>query len=137
MKLKAKTKPERKENPLLKSILKGSLIALCVSLILVLVFAFLLKFTDVPDSIITPVNQVIKGGSIFLGVFIGLKRSKELGLVSGLLIGFIYTIVAFLVFSALSASFSIDVTLLTDIVFGAIIAAICGIICVNIKKTTN
>lgn len=137
MKLKAKTKPERKENPLLKSILKGSLIALCFSLILVLVFAFLLKFTDVPDSIITPVNQVIKGVSIFLGVFIGLKRSKELGLVSGLLIGFIYTIVAFLVFSALSASFSIDVTLLTDIVFGAIIGAICGIICVNIKKTTN
>ena len=84
-----------------------------------------------------PVNQVIKGVSVFLGVFLGLKKSKELGLVCGLLIGFIYTIAAFLVFSILSGSFNFDITLLTDIVFGAIIGAICGIICVNIKKSTN
>ena len=127
----------RTTSPIMKYVFKGSLIALCISLILVLVFAFLLKFTNISDSIILPVNQVIKGVSIFLGVFIGLKNSKELGLVSGLLIGFIYTFLAFLIFSILSASFSLDVTLLTDIVFGAVIGAICGIICVNIKKSTN
>ena len=62
---------------------------------------------------------------------------KELGLVSGLLIGICYTILAFLVFSLLGGSFVLDLTLLTDIVFGAIIGAICGIICVNLKKTNN
>ena len=113
------------------------MIALCISLVLVLVFAFLLKFTNIPDSAISPVNQVIKGVSIFLGVFIGLKKCKELGLVSGLLIGFIYTLLAFLVFSILSGSFTFNITLLTDIVFGAIIGAICGIISVNIKKSSN
>ena len=129
MKKKAKVR-ELKSNtsPILKYILKGSLIALCVSLVLILVFAFILKFTNVSDSIIMPVNQVIKGVSVFLGVFLGLKKSKELGLVCGLLIGFIYTIAAFLVFSILSGSFNFDITLLTDIVFGEIIGAICGII---------
>lgn len=134
MKARAKTMKEKNSSPIVGSIAKGTLIALCVSLILVLIFAFLLKFTNIPDTIISPVNQIIKGVSIFLGVFIGLKKSKELGLVSGLLIGFIYTFLAFLVFSILAGSFSFDVTLLTDIVFGAIIGAICGIICVNIKK---
>ena len=134
MKARAKTMKEKNTSPIVGSIAKGTLIGLCVSLILVLIFAFLLKFTNIPDTIISPVNQIIKGVSIFLGVFIGLKKSKELGLVSGLLIGFIYTFLAFLVFSILAGSFSFDVTLLTDIVFGAIIGAICGIICVNIKK---
>lgn len=119
------------------SIAKGSIVALCVSLILVLVFAFLLKFTNIPDGAIYPVNQVIKGVSVFLGVFIGMKKTKELGLVCGLLIGLIYTILAFFTFSLLSGVFSFDLTFLMDILFGAIIGAICGIICVNLKKSTN
>lgn len=136
-KAKIKTPKLNVKSSFLKNTLVGTLIALCVSLTLVLVFAFMLKFTNIPDKAIKPVNQIIKGISVFVGVFIGLKKTKELGLVSGLLIGFIYTILAFLTFSLLSGSFSIDITLLTDIVFGAVIGAICGIICVNIKKSTN
>ena len=132
MKLKTKINIQSAKNkyPIIGFIAKGVLIALCTSLVLVLVFAFLLKFTNISDSAIAPVNQVIKGISIFLGVFVGLKKCKELGLVSGLLIGFIYTLVAFLVFSILSGAFSFDITLLTDTVFGAVIGAICGIISV-------
>jgi putative membrane protein (TIGR04086 family) len=102
-----------------------------------LVFAFLLKFTNLPDSAIKPINQVVKGVSIFLGVFIGMKKSKEMGLVCGFLIGISYTLLAFLIFSILSGSFAVDLTLLTDLIFGAIIGAICGIICINIKKSSN
>lgn len=139
MKLKTKINIQNTKNksPLIGFIAKGTLIALCVSLVLVLVFAFILKFTNISDSVINPINQVIKGISIFLGVFIGLKKCKELGLVSGLLIGYIYTLLAFLVFSLLSGSFVFDITLLTDSVFGAVIGAICGIISVNIKKSIN
>ena len=139
MKLKTKINIQNTKNksPLIGFIAKGTLIALCVSLVLVLVFAFILKFTNISDSVINPINQVIKGVSIFSGVFLGLKKCKELGLVSGLLIGFIYTIIAFFIFSLLSGSFIFDITLLTDSVFGAIIGAICGIISVNIKKSVN
>ena len=107
MKLKTKINIQSAKNkyPIIGFIAKGVLIALCTSLVLVLVFAFLLKFTNISDSAIAPVNQVIKGISIFLGVFVGLKKCKELGLVSGLLIGFIYTLVAFLVFQYLAEHF--------------------------------
>ena len=142
MKLKKKTKIKSSPSSsggvrVIGLVAKGALIALCISLILVLVFAFLLKFTNLPDSIIYPINQVIKGVSVFIGVFVSLRKSKELGLVSGLLIGFVYTFIAFLAFSILGRNFSFDLTLLTDVVFGAIIGAICGIICVNIKKSAN
>ncbi len=137
MKMRAKNLEEKKHNGVFLSIVKGSLIALCVSLIGILIFAFCLKFTSLSDKLILPINQVIKGLSIFLGVFFGLKKRKEMGLVSGLLIGFIYTIVAFIVFSILNGAFNFDHTLLNDIIFGAIIGGICGIICVNLKKSTR
>lgn len=126
-----------KRSNLVWNIFKGSVCALCVSLLLVLVFAFLLKFTNISDSAIYPVNQVIKGVSVFLGVFVGMKKSKELGLVSGLLIGIIYTVLAFFIFSLLAGSITFDLSFLTDIAFGGIIGAVCGIICVNLKKSSN
>lgn len=138
MKLKAKKSSIKiPKNAFVFSVAKGALVAVCVSLVLVLLFAFLLKFTNIPESTIKPVNQVIKGLSILIGVFVGLRKSKELGLVSGLLIGFIYTIVAFVIFSILGGVFAFDLTFLTDILFGAVMGAICGIICVNLKKSTN
>lgn len=122
---------------ILLTILKGSLIALCFTMLGILIFAFILKFTNIPESVIAPVNQVIKGASVFLGVFIGLKKSKEMGLVSGLMIGLIYTLVAFTVFSVLDGGFCFDKRLLNDTLFGGVMGAICGIICVNIKKSTT
>ena len=138
MKLKAKKSGLKiSNNALIINTLKGTLTAVCVSLVLVLLFAFLLKFTNIPESTITPVNQVIKGLSIFIGVFIGVKKSKELGLLSGLLIGLFYTFLAFIIFACLSGVFEFDLTFLTDILFGAVMGSICGIICVNLKKSTN
>jgi len=139
MSLKAKIKGTKKSlsTSFIGCVAKGTMIALCVSLILVLIFAFLLKFTNIPEGAIKPINQVIKGVSVFLGVFVGMKRIKELGLVTGLLIGIFHTVLAFLVFSILGGMFQLDITFLTDIVFSAIIGAICGIICVNIKKSSN
>lgn len=133
MRVKA-LKKENGKNKLILSILKGVLVGLCVSLVGILLFAFILRFTSISDTIIAPVNQVIKGVSIFLGVFVGLKKHKEMGLLSGLLIGLLFTIFAFLVFSILDGHFTFDRTFLNDIVFGCVIGAICGIICVNLKK---
>lgn len=115
-------------------ILKGCLIALCISLLLVLIFAFALRFVPLADSVISPINMVIKGVSILLGTIFGLKKVKEMGLISGLLIGFFYTAFDFFTFSILSRSFEFNMSLLNDLLFGAIIGGICGIIAVNIKR---
>ena len=132
--MKVKALKKDKSGNLLLSIVKGVVVGLCVALVGILFFAFILRFTNISDKIIAPVNQVIKGVSIFFGVFIGLKKHKSMGLLSGFLIGLFFTIAAFLVFSILDGAFSFDRTLVNDIIFGSIIGAICGIICVNLKK---
>lgn len=117
------------------NIIKGSLYALSVSLILILVFAFLLRFIAIEESVISPAVQVIKGISILIGVLIALKSVREMGFVNGLAIGLTYTIISFICFSMLDGfSFEFSKTLLNDIILGSIIGGITGIIAVNFKK---
>lgn len=115
-------------------LLKGSLISLSMSLILVLIFAFLLRFIAISDSLIKPINQIIKCASILIGTFIALKKYRQMGLISGLLIGVIYTVISFLVFSILDGNFEFGKTLVNDIFFGSITGAISGIIAVTFSK---
>ena len=126
-----------KNNKILFAVLMGSLFAVIVSLVGILFFAFVIKLFGLTDGVLKPVNQVIKGISIMLGCLFALKKYRENGLVVGLCVGLLYTLIAFVVFSLLNGSFGFDKTLLTDIVFGGIMGAICGVICVNIKKRTK
>lgn len=125
---------EKKDRSFLLAILKGSLVALCVSLVGILIFAFILKFANISDGAIRPINQIIKGISILVGVFVAMRKLDKMGLVGGLLIGLTYTILAFVVFSILDGNFEFNLTLLNDLLFGGIMGAICGIIAVNVKR---
>ncbi len=115
-------------------VLKGALMALSVCLIAILIFAFVLRFVAVSDSLIKPINQVIKTISILIGTFYGLKKSKDMGLISGLVIGLMFTIISFIAFSALDGSFEFGISLINDCLFGSIIGGVCGIIAVNLRK---
>ena len=125
---------EHKDRSFLLAIIKGSLIALCISLVGILIFAFILKFASISDGAIRPINQIIKGISVLVGVFVAMRKVDKMGLVGGLLIGLIYTIIAFVVFSILDGNFQFNLSLLNDILFGSIMGAICGIIAVNVKR---
>ncbi|MBO5885036.1 MAG: TIGR04086 family membrane protein [Clostridia bacterium] len=116
------------------AILKGSLMALSVCLIFILIFAFVLRFVAIDDSLIRPINQIIKTLSILIGTFFGLKKSSGMGLISGLVIGVMFTIIAFVSFSILDGGFEFGVTLINDCMFGAVIGGISGIIAVNLRK---
>lgn len=116
------------------SLLKGSLMALSISLILICIFAFVLRFCDIKTEAIKPINQVIKIVSILIGSFYGLKKTKEMGLINGFCIGIAYTILAFVVFSILNGGFSFERTIINDLIFGGIAGAIAGIISVNFRK---
>ena len=120
-------------SPILANILKGSLIAVSISLILILLFAVLIKLTNIPDVAISPVNQVIKIISIFLGCFLCLKKLPQKGLLTGSFVGMLYTVLAFLIFSLLGGTFSFNLTLLSYIILSTIIGGICVIMSVNKK----
>lgn len=119
---------------LFSQILKGCLIALCISIIGILVFAFVLRFVTINDISIKIINQIIKVLSVLFGVMVCLKKDKSKGLVKGSIIGVVYTISSYLLFSLLVASFSFGFSIMYDIIFSGIVGLISGVIFVNSKK---
>lgn len=113
-------------------IIKAILIALIISLVAVLIVA-LFKLSD---SAMMIANQVIKCASIFLSCLLCLKLPKN-GWIRGMVVGFIYVWLAYIVFSLLAGQFTVDLTLLNDVALGTLSGMISGIIAVNIRKKTS
>lgn len=123
---------QRKGNSLLETII-AVVVALIISLLLVVVAAFAIKLFNIGDGAICIINQVIKGLSILLACLICLKSPSN-GWLRGAIVGMIYIITAFVVFSLLSGEFIFDLSLANDAVLGMVSGLISGIISVNIRK---
>lgn len=123
-----------KKSSVTLNIIKGAFWGVAFSLVCILIFAFILKYTTVSESIIQPINQVIKGISILIACWVVGKNIKNNGWLWGMVTGLIYTTLAFLIFSILDGSFNFGITLLNDIIFGALGGAIAGIICISLRK---
>lgn len=115
-------------------VLKGVLVAVCVSIVGVLAFAIVYKFVQIGDTTIKIVNQVIKVLSVVLGVNVALKSDRKKGAVKGILVGVIYSIVSYTVFGLLSSTFTFSLSVLFDALFAGIVGLIAGISLVNLKK---
>ncbi len=115
-------------------VLKGVLVAVCISIVGVLLFAVVYKFVAMNGTTIKIVNQVIKVLSVLLGVNVALNGNKTKGAVKGLLIGVIYSIVAYAIFGLLSSTFTFNLSILYDAIFAGLVGLIAGIFLVNLKK---
>lgn len=113
-------------------LLKSILVGVSVSLALILVFALVLKFVDIPDFWIRTVNQVIKLIAIVSACFVGVKKQK--GLVKGVTVGFLVVAITYLLFGLVSGSLSFGWGTLLEATYGIFCGALAGIICVNLKK---
>lgn len=116
------------------SIIKGTVISVAITLILILLFAVLIRFLNIPESAIFPVNQVIKALSIFIGLLIITKGAKEKGLIKGLLLGLLYFVLNHVIFSILQGSFSVSMSNIYDLLLTTLMGGILGLIAVNIGK---
>ena len=125
---------EHSKSNIILQLTKGTFWALSFALLAILIFAFVIKYTDISSNAIQPINQVIKALSILLGCFVFGKKIKTKGWLWGAVIGILFTILAFIVFSILDGSFVFSVSLLNDILFGAIMGAIAGVICISLRK---
>lgn len=114
------------------SVIKGTGVALLFSLAAILVFAFIMRITDLDESVVKPVNQFIKVLAIFLGCYFSLSGTR--GYIKGALVGISAIIVTFFVFSAIGGTLTFDVMLLYDLLLGLLVGALSGIIAVNLKK---
>ena len=115
------------------TIVKSSLIGVVVSILLVLLFAFILKFVDLNSNVITIVDQIIRIVSIVLAVFAVSKSSSEKLLLKGLITGGVYSVIAFIVFSILNGGVNFSVAIFTDIIFSALVGVVSAIL-INIAR---
>lgn len=123
-----------KLNDFWSAVIKGSLWAVSITLIAILLFAVIIRFTNVPDSFIMPINQVIKVFSILIGTIMASKINPKNGLKMGFTIGVLYSVLAYIIFSILSTSFTFNMTNIIDIVFAGLIGALSEIFAVNITS---
>lgn len=103
-------------------------LGIIVSLIGLLAFALVMKFVILSDNFISAVNQGIKAVSLFVAIKYVSKFYTDKLIVRSLVIGLLYAIFAYLIFSILNGSFAFNMGTLIDILFAVITAFICGII---------
>ena len=115
-------------------IVKTVVVAILTSMVLVLVFALIVKATDVGENVVSYVNVAIKIVSIVVGCLVGFARGGRAGWLKGAVCGLLYVIGSFLVFSFISGKVSLRNVTWLDVVTGIVVGAISGILAVNVKK---
>ena len=114
-------------------LIRSTIVAVIISLVLVLVFALIVNLVDVNENIILPVNEAIKVVSLLIGCFIGFRDMRS-GVFKGAITGLLYTLLSILVFGIISHSVKFNLLSLVDVALGIIAGAISGILVVNLKK---
>lgn len=108
-------------------ILKCCMLGLVVTLVGIVIFALILKFADVSSKGIGYINDVIKAISIFIIVFCLNKKSEGKLIINSFFAGIVYSILSLVVFSILNGRFSLNLTILYDLLFSVIVALIVAI----------
>lgn len=125
------------ENEFLKNIIKiikGSVGGIILTLILLLIFAAVLTYTNVEESTIKPVIIVITVISILVGSSISTLKIKKNGMINGAIVGLIYILTIYLISSITGSGFALNIYSIIMIIAAIISGVIGGIIGVNISK---
>lgn len=116
-----------------KNTIKGVLISIITTLILLCIFSAILAYTDVPESTITPVIMIITAISILIGSTIGNHKIQKNGILNGGIVGATYMIILYLISSILSGNYALNITSIILIIVGIVFGILGGIIAVNQK----
>ena len=125
----SKSETESKEN-IVFSYFKGLLISTMISLGLVIVLAFSLKWFELSDNFIMPLTLLIKGVSVLVGAIFAVDGRNK-GLLKGAGFGVVYVVFALVIFSILAGGFSVGISTFLDLVFASLVGGIVGIVKVN------
>ena len=113
-------------------IFKGVLFSVLISLLTVIIFAVVVKFANLSQKAVQIVNIILKIVSIFFGTLIAIKSGKQ-GLFKGSVIGLLFILISYLVFSLINGSFAVNPLTAFDIIFCLVAGLLSGIFTVNIR----
>ena len=117
----------------IKYIIKGVIISIIATLILLLIFSILLTYTNISEKLINPFIIVITSISILIGSSIGNTKMKKNGLLNGAIIGGIYLTLIYIISSIINHNFILTVQSVIIIISGIICGMLGGIIGINKK----
>ena len=89
-------------------VIKGSIIAFLISIMLLFIFASLLVYTNIQENTIKPVVIIISIISILVGSSLSSIKIKRKGIVNGALVGTIYIMVIYILSSICFVGFELN-----------------------------
>ena len=122
------------QNRSLITIMKGTLISVILTLVLLFILAIVLTYTKVSENMIPAAIIVITAISLLIGSTIANKKMKKNGILNGGIIGVIYLLTIYIVSSAVSGSFLLGLKSIIMVVVGMIFGIIGGVIGVNVSS---
>ena len=111
----------------LKSMCKGTIIAIAISIVSILIFSWLLVKTNIKEE------SINTGVSLLIGTSISSIKLKKYGIINGIVISVIYMIILYLASSFVNNDFSINSKTIYMLITGSVLGILGGIIGVNIK----
>ncbi len=120
-------------NSVFLQVLKGVVFGLFVILVAILLFALIIKVTELSSSLIQPINQGIKALGVFFACLVSVSNKRR-GWLTGLFTGLFVALISYLLFSLIAGSLHFGKGVLLDLIFGAVVGAISGIIAKNVKS---
>ncbi len=115
------------------NLIKCCLIGIVATLIGVVIFAFVLKFANLPSTFVCYINDTIKGFGIFITILCLKRIDDGRLLLKSIFAGLIYAVLCFVIFSILNGRFNLNLAFLYDLLFAVIVAVISAVI-INLLK---
>ena len=113
-------------------VVKGSIFAILITAIFLLIYAILLTSTNISENTMTAVVITVSGVSILIGSSISSFKIKKQGIINGALVGLIYITALYLLSSIIFVGFEINLSSIIMLVVSIITGMIGGIIGVNL-----
>ena len=114
-------------------ILKGSIIAMVATIILLIIFAAILTYTNINENTMPTVIIVITALSILIGSQIATSKIKRNGILNGAIVGLIYIAFLYILSGLVTKNFSLNNYSIIMIVTSILIGGLGGIIGGNRK----
>ena len=115
-------------------IIKGSTVAIIITLLGLLIYSVILASTEIGENTINYVVIGISALSILIGSIISVSKIAKNGMLNGAIVGGIYIVIIYLLSSIINLNFDINSNSIILIFFSMVAGMLGGVIGVNINK---